>query len=82
MSSIFYIVTISTMAKNKNKKLKKEKKLQKKLQNATFQEKMYDQLIDNKPMSQVIHWSLILSTAAVFGLKMADAAIVIENIGR
>ncbi len=59
---------------------KKEKKRLKALKNRTMQEKIFDFLVDGKPMSQIVHWTVIFAVATAYATKFADAAVVLNNI--
>ena len=61
---------------------KKEKKRLKALKNRNLQEKIFDFFVDGKPMSQVVHWSIIFAIAWVYATKMVDAAVVLNHIGK
>jgi len=59
---------------------KKEKKRLKALANRSIQEKIYDKIVDGKPMSQIVHWTIIFAVAGLYATKIADAAVVLNNI--
>ena len=61
---------------------KKEKKRLKALANRSMQEKIYDRIVDGKPMSQIVHWTVIFAVAGVYATKFADAAIVLNNVAK
>jgi len=61
---------------------KKEKKRLKALKNRSMQEKIYDFVVDGKPMSQIVHWTIIFAVACAYATKFADAAVVLNNVAK
>lgn len=61
---------------------KKEKKRIKALANRNIQERIYDFCVDGKPMSQIVHWTVIFAVATMYATKFVDAAVVLENVGK
>lgn len=59
-----------------------KKKEKKRLANRCLQERVYDFFINDKPMSQIVHWTVIFAVAGVYATKFADAAVVLNNVGQ
>jgi hypothetical protein len=57
--------------KNKKKALKNEKNLLQKI--SKF-------FVNGKPMSQVVHWSLIMSVFALYAVEIANAQRILDNL--
>ncbi len=67
------------MGKKKDTK-KIEKKRIKALKNRSLVKKVFDFLVDEKPMSQIVHWTIILSIVWLYLTKIADATVILNNI--
>ncbi len=45
-----------------------------------WQEKVYDSVVDWKPMSQVVHWTLILWMSCLPALQITQASLAVANM--
>ncbi len=60
----------------------KKKQERKRLKNRNLQERIFDFCVDGKPMSQIVHWTVIFAVAGMYATKFADAAVVLNNVAK
>ena len=54
----------------------------KKKNKKTLGKKIVKFFVNGKPMSQIVHWAIIIATSGIFAINIVKAGEILESVGK